>query len=60
MARKSAVHQPSLLDWKPPDVTLCPSCIAELRSLLAGLMGEIGQTLVAVESREGDHEQDNS
>jgi hypothetical protein len=59
MARKSATHQPSLLDWEPPRVTPCPTSMIELQGLLTGLMGEIGQKLVNVRSREGSHEQDN-
>jgi hypothetical protein len=32
----------------------------EMQGLLAVLIGEIGQTFVAIESRESDDEQDNS
>jgi hypothetical protein len=59
MARQSANHQPSLLDWEPPRVTPCPASMIEMQGLLAVLMGEIGQTFVAIESRESDDEQDN-
>jgi hypothetical protein len=59
MARKSANHQPSLLDWEPPLVTPCPANMIEMQGLLAVLMGEIGETFVAIESRESNDEQDN-
>ena len=60
MARKSATHQPSLLDWEPPSVTPSPTIMIELQRLLTGLMGEIGQALVNVASGEDSREQDNS
>jgi hypothetical protein len=59
MARKSTNHQPSLLDWEPPRVTPYPASMIEMQGLLAVLMGEIGQTFVAIVSRESDDEQDN-
>lgn len=59
MARKSPIHQPSLLDWEPPCVTPCPASMIQMQGLLAVLMGEIGETFVAIESRESDDEQDN-
>jgi hypothetical protein len=59
MARKSAMHQPSLFDAEPPCVTPCPPRMNELRGLLEALMREIAQTLVNVRSGEVVHEQDH-
>jgi hypothetical protein len=59
VARKSAIHQPSLFDTESPCVTPCPKRMIELRGGLEGLMREIAQTLVNVRSAEGGHEQNH-